>query len=121
MPAQSDGNLAVGIACVDRGGLYQHAYRVVPALPPATTLTILPEKPRLADPGWALVHRGVFPGSVWDVEETWEEDVSNSKGGLREGHKIQNFELPDQTDGAYDLHRRLREGTLVLVFYRGDW
>ncbi len=47
--------------------------------------------------------------------------MSESKDGLREGQKIQNFELPDGEGGAFDLHRRLREGPLVLVFYRGDW
>jgi peroxiredoxin len=32
-----------------------------------------------------------------------------------------NFELPDQELLPFDLYQTLREGPLVLVFYRGDW
>ena len=67
------------------------------------------------------MYRGGFLGTVWGVEATRKEDVSDTKDRLREGQKIQNFELPDGKGGAFDLHERLREGPLVLVFYRGDW
>ncbi len=67
------------------------------------------------------MYRDVHPGTVWRVEATRERDVSDSGDGLQEGQKIQNFELPDGEGGLFGLHERLREGPLVLVFYRGDW
>ncbi len=54
-------------------------------------------------------------------DATREEDVTETGVGLREGRKMRNFELPDQEGRPFDLHQRLREGPLVLVFYRGDW
>ena len=47
--------------------------------------------------------------------------MDDSREGLREGQKVQNFELPDEEGNGFELHGRLREGPLVLVFYRGDW
>lgn len=49
-------------------------------------------------------------------------DVSETQnGGLREGQRMGNFELPDEGGRPFELYRRLREGPVVLVFYRGDW
>lgn len=32
-----------------------------------------------------------------------------------------DFELPDHAGGTFRLSTALREGTVVVVFYRGDW
>lgn len=51
-----------------------------------------------------------------------KEDVTETSNGLREGQQMHNFELPDQEGRPFNLHERLQEeGSLVLVFYRGDW
>ena len=47
--------------------------------------------------------------------------MSDAAQGLREGHEMQNFELPDHEGNPLELYRKLREEPLVLVFYRGDW
>ncbi len=47
--------------------------------------------------------------------------MTETSADPREGRQMQNFELPDQEGRSFDLHRRLREEPLVLVFYRGDW
>jgi len=39
----------------------------------------------------------------------------------REGPGMPDFELPEQELLSFDLYQTLREGPLVLVFYRGDW
>jgi hypothetical protein len=50
-----------------------------------------------------------------------EEVMTATNGDPREGRKVQNFELPDQELLPFDLYQALKEGPLVLVFYRGDW
>jgi peroxiredoxin len=47
--------------------------------------------------------------------------MTETNGDPREGRKVQNFELPDQELLPFDLYQALKEGPLVLVFYRGDW
>ena len=54
-------------------------------------------------------------------DATGREEVTETSSDPREGRQMHNFELPDQEGRPFDLHRRLREGPLVLVFYRGDW
>ena len=44
-----------------------------------------------------------------------------TSAGLSMGQQMQNFELPDEEGRPFDLYQRLRQGPLVLVFYRGDW
>ena len=56
-----------------------------------------------------------------EQEATRREEVTQKSGGLREGRQMQNFELPDQEGRPFNLHQRLQEESLVLVFYRGDW
>ena len=56
-----------------------------------------------------------------EPEAIGRRDVTEMNGDLREGLKIRNFELPDQGLLPFDLYQALREGPLVLVFYRGDW
>lgn len=47
--------------------------------------------------------------------------MTETSAGPREGQQMPNFELPDGEGRPFDLHARLRDGPLVLVFYRGDW
>jgi len=47
--------------------------------------------------------------------------VDATGAGLRTGQQMENFELPDEEGKPFDLNQRLRQGSLVLVFYRGDW
>ena len=44
-----------------------------------------------------------------------------TSAGLRTGQQMENFELPDEGGRPFELYERLRQGPLVLVFYRGDW
>ena len=48
-------------------------------------------------------------------------DLTEMNGDPREGQRMPNFELPDQGLLPFDLYQTLKEGPLVLVFYRGDW
>ena len=32
-----------------------------------------------------------------------------------------DFALPDERDATYRLAERLRDETIVVIFYRGDW
>ena len=47
--------------------------------------------------------------------------MTETDGDPREGRRMPNFELPDQGFMPFDLYQALKEGPLVLVFYRGDW
>ncbi len=41
--------------------------------------------------------------------------------GLNIGDKIENFQTTDQHGETFDLYKKLKEGPLVIVFYRGQW
>jgi hypothetical protein len=47
--------------------------------------------------------------------------VDATSAGLHTGQQMENFELPDEKGRPFELYQRLRQGPLVLVFYRGDW
>ena len=47
--------------------------------------------------------------------------MTEKSSGLREGQEMPSFELPDEEGRPYDLSERLKDGPVVLVFYRGDW
>ena len=47
--------------------------------------------------------------------------MTGTSTGIRVGQEIPAFELPDQGGQPFNLAEQLREGPLVLVFYRGDW
>jgi peroxiredoxin len=47
--------------------------------------------------------------------------MTETNAGLHEGQQIPNFELPDEEGAPFILLEQLKEGPLVLVFYRGDW
>ncbi len=46
---------------------------------------------------------------------------NNSLGGLMEGTKAPNFIAKDQNGNAVELNELLKEGKVVVVFYRGYW
>ncbi len=54
-------------------------------------------------------------------ETIGRRDVAETNGDPREGRRMPNFELPDQGLLPFDLYQTLKDGPLVLVFYRGDW
>ncbi|MDQ2744235.1 MAG: redoxin domain-containing protein [Chloroflexota bacterium] len=40
---------------------------------------------------------------------------------LTTGDHVPNFALPDQEGRMWMLAERLKDGPVILVFYRGDW
>ncbi len=40
---------------------------------------------------------------------------------IKVGMKIPAFELPDEKGEPWDLSGHLKDGPVMLVFYRGDW
>ena len=56
-----------------------------------------------------------------EQEATGRQEVTEASGDPREGPGMPDFELPEQELLSFDLYQTLREGPLVLVFYRGDW
>lgn len=47
--------------------------------------------------------------------------MTETSTGIEVGREIPNFELPDQEGRPFNLAGQLRDGPIVLVFYRGDW
>jgi peroxiredoxin len=47
--------------------------------------------------------------------------VTETSTGIHVGQKMPFFELPDEKGQPFNLQEHLEEGSLVLVFYRGDW
>lgn len=37
------------------------------------------------------------------------------------GGRIPGFELPDEEKRPWNLSEKLKDGPVMLVFYRGDW
>jgi hypothetical protein len=56
-----------------------------------------------------------------EQDATGRQEVTETSGDPCEGRLMPNFELPDHELLPFDLYQTLREGPLVLVFYRGDW
>ena len=50
-----------------------------------------------------------------------KENMTETNTGLHEGQQMPAFELPDEEGQPFNLSEWLKEGPLVLVFYRGDW
>jgi peroxiredoxin len=50
-----------------------------------------------------------------------EVEESGVAAGLAEGEPAPNFTLPDATGRPVSLRERLKEGPVVLSFYRGEW
>ena len=50
-----------------------------------------------------------------------EENVTETSTRIEVGQEMPTFELPDEEGRPFDLRERLEQGSLVLVFYRGDW
>lgn len=47
--------------------------------------------------------------------------MTETSTGIEVGQAIPAFELPDEEGRPFNLLEQLREGPVVLVFYRGDW
>jgi peroxiredoxin len=47
--------------------------------------------------------------------------MTETNAGLNKGQQMPNFELSDEEGSPFNLLEQLKEGPLVLVFYRGDW
>ena len=61
---------------------------------------------------------GTLPGQRTDGNE---ENVTETSTGIEVGQRMPTFELPDEEGRPFNLLEQLREGPVVLVFYRGDW
>jgi peroxiredoxin len=65
-------------------------------------------------------------GIPWDISdlitrELGKVEQEGSAPGLSVGDKAPDFELPDATGRQVRLTELLRDGPVVLVFYRGEW
>jgi len=50
-----------------------------------------------------------------------EENVTETSTKIEVGQEMPAFELPDEEGRPFNLLEQLREGPVILVFYRGDW
>jgi hypothetical protein len=53
--------------------------------------------------------------------ETGLDERRQRRGGLASASIVYDFELDDQAGQRFRLSEALRDGAVVLVFYRGDW
>ncbi len=47
--------------------------------------------------------------------------MTETSTGIEVGQGMPAFELPNDQGSPFNLPEQLREGPVVLVFYRGDW
>jgi len=50
-----------------------------------------------------------------------EARMTETSTGIEVGQRMPIFELPNHKGHPFNLAEQLREGPIVLVFYRGDW
>ncbi|ANU13267.1 hypothetical protein B481_3452 [Planococcus halocryophilus Or1] len=50
-----------------------------------------------------------------------ELEASDQGKGLKTGEKAPNFNLPNATGETVELYEQLKQGPVVLTFYRGNW
>lgn len=50
-----------------------------------------------------------------------ELEASDQGNGLKKGEKAPNFHLPNATGQTVELYEQLKQGPVVLTFYRGNW
>lgn len=50
-----------------------------------------------------------------------ELEASDQGNGLKTGEKAPNFSLPNATGETVELYEQLKQGPVVLTFYRGNW
>ncbi|MFD1021098.1 peroxiredoxin-like family protein [Thalassobacillus hwangdonensis] len=50
-----------------------------------------------------------------------ELEASDEGKGLKEGAKAPNFKLPNANGETVELYEQLKQGPVVLTFYRGGW
>lgn len=68
----------------------------------------------------------VFLGMAFSFGQDYEPrkfgmEASNLPLGLSVGDKAPNFEIKDANDNLYNLYEALKEGPVVINFYRGNW
>ena len=47
--------------------------------------------------------------------------MTETRTTLSVGQRMPAFELPDEEGQPFGLLEQLKQGPLVLLFYRGDW
>lgn len=50
-----------------------------------------------------------------------ELEASDEGNGLKQGGKAPNFNLPNAAGQMVELYEQLKQGPVVLTFYRGNW
>lgn len=50
-----------------------------------------------------------------------ELEASDEGKGLKKGDKAPNFTLPDAAGNSVSLDEQLKQGPVILTFYRGNW
>ncbi|WP_226584816.1 peroxiredoxin-like family protein [Halobacillus litoralis] len=50
-----------------------------------------------------------------------ELEASDNGEGLKKGEKAPNFNLPDAKGDTVELYEQLKQGPVILTFYRGGW
>lgn len=50
-----------------------------------------------------------------------ELEASDEGKGLKKGAKAPNFTLPDASGKSVELYDQLKQGPVILTFYRGNW
>ena len=50
-----------------------------------------------------------------------ELEASDEGNGLKQGGKAPNFNLPNAAGQTVELYEQLKQGPVVLTFYRGNW
>lgn len=55
------------------------------------------------------------------AEATRELEESKTSLGLEEGDQINDFQLPDATGKMISIMDKLKDGPVILTFYRGGW
>lgn len=50
-----------------------------------------------------------------------ELEASDEGKGLKKGAKAPNFTLPDASGKSVELYDHLKQGPVILTFYRGNW
>ena len=59
--------------------------------------------------------------AVMQAATQWLQNSGIMDGVIKVGDKAPDFSLPDPEGRMVDLQRLLKEGPLVLSFYRGKW
>jgi len=47
--------------------------------------------------------------------------MTETSTGIVTGQEMPAFELPDEQGRPFNLAEQLQKGSIVLIFYRGNW